>query len=152
MLFRLILAGLMCALWLPQAMACSCIPPLPASEAFKSADAVFVGSVTSFGVRGEPEKSDFDGREVLAFRQGRQAVFRVKKAYKGVQEETITVFTGEGGGDCGFDFIVGHEYLIYANTSDGQLYAGICSRIKDVWFSNWQDAKEDFDFLESLNK
>jgi hypothetical protein len=39
--------------------------------------------------------------------------------------------TGWGGGDCGFDFVTGKEYLVYADQDNqGNLETGICSSTK----------------------
>ncbi len=37
------------------------------------------------------------------------------------------VFTGSGGGDCGYPFVIGTNYLVYAFTNNGRLMTSICS-------------------------
>jgi hypothetical protein len=50
----------------------------------------------------------FDGPVVL------KASLRVKRIFKGaVSNETIVVYTGNGGGSCGYRFEKGKEYLVY---------------------------------------
>jgi hypothetical protein len=41
----------------------------------------------------------------------------------------MTVYTGSGGGDCGYPFLSGESYLVYAEPlkQDGLLHTGICS-------------------------
>src|SRR5262249_46516885 len=54
--------------------------------------------------------------------------FRVKKVYKGDLGETVELYTGMGGGDCGARFETGLDYLVYAyNRSPGKLWASRCS-------------------------
>jgi hypothetical protein len=56
--------------------------------------------------------------------------FSIEESFYGGTEahgETI-VYTGSGGGDCGYPFVVGTSYLVYAGVgSDGRLSTGICS-------------------------
>jgi hypothetical protein len=55
--------------------------------------------------------------------------FRVKQLWKGDIPEEVTVVTGMGGGDCGYSFEIGKDYLLYAYTSDGnKLGTNICQR------------------------
>ena len=149
-LFLIFIIG--CIFFVPKVVACSCTEMKNPLESFEKADAVFLGSVTDFTVQGDPEIVDVDDRKVFAYRKGREAVFRIHKIWKGPSEETMTVFTGEGGGDCGLDFIVGHEYLVYAYQVDGKFHTGICTRTQDVWFSDWDKAKEDFKYLNDRKK
>jgi len=41
--------------------------------------------------------------------------------------QEIVVYTGQGGGDCGYPFLVGTSYLVRASTYNGQLSTNICS-------------------------
>jgi hypothetical protein len=41
--------------------------------------------------------------------------FIISEVYKGDMADTITIKTGFGGPDCGMEFVVGKEYLVYAN-------------------------------------
>ncbi len=62
--------------------------------------------------------------------------------------EYVTVFTGMGDGDCGFNFQIGKSYLVYANneTQDGEelLRTNICTRTAEV--------TSDVDELTTLKK
>jgi hypothetical protein len=45
----------------------------------------------------------------------------------------VVVFTGSGGGDCGFPFRRGESYLVYASANtDGWLGTGICGRTAEL--------------------
>jgi hypothetical protein len=57
-----------------------------------------------------------------------QVSFDVSRSYRGEQQKNIRIRTGVGGGDCGFDFQVGEQYLVYAFADEsGKLSTGICS-------------------------
>lgn len=106
---------------------CSCREPPPPQDALERADAVFRGTVLSVRdtvVAAKP--ADGSGWPMRAVR------FRVDSAWKGLSGETVTVLTGSGGGDCGFGFRTGGEYLVYAHEVRGRhlsgLSTGICSR------------------------
>ena len=54
--------------------------------------------------------------------------FTASHFYRGIQQQHVTVQTGLGGGDCGFPFEIGREYLVYAYKDDsGRLTTGICT-------------------------
>lgn len=58
--------------------------------------------------------------------------FTVDESFRGAVApggETV-VYTGKGGGDCGYPFVPGTRYLVYASTTAGRFYAGICSETK----------------------
>jgi 5-hydroxyisourate hydrolase-like protein (transthyretin family) len=57
------------------------------------------------------------------------------------------VVTGLGGGDCGYGFKQGGQYLVYAhrNDKDKRLYTGICSRTRPL-----AEAADDLAFIRSL--
>ncbi|HEY6268027.1 MAG TPA: hypothetical protein VIX11_07005 [Candidatus Acidoferrum sp.] len=58
-----------------------------------------------------------------------QVSFNAVRSYKGGPQKSIQVRTGIGGGDCGFKFETGKQYLVYGFADkSGQLSTGICSR------------------------
>src|SRR4030095_256476 len=92
------------------AFACACTrPPLPC-EAYWQVDAVFIGTAKELSWIEFEEKL-----EDLALKP-KQPVFRfsVDQAFRGVNGAQVAVVTGIGGGDCGDDFKIGEQYLIYA--------------------------------------
>ena len=117
---RLALAVLVLAfLFTPsRADACSCVGGIPMCESYWRTDAVFAGEAIDIAT------SESGG---LLRRRVR---FRVDDVYRGAAAREIDVFTGTGGGDCGFHFIVGRKYLVFANSFGGRLSTGICSRTK----------------------
>lgn len=100
---------------MPAAFACSCAGPAPPSEAFDESAAVFAGKVAGI------ESSNY----------GKIVHFDAERAWKGVTQSAITVTTGAGGGDCGYGFEEGKEYLVYAYGT-GPLSTGICGRTQPI--------------------
>ena len=97
------------------AAACSCAGLTPA-QAFERADSVFVGEVTSFKVKsGLFGKSSIDPTTVD---------FTVMEVWKGPQQRTLTIRTVRSEVSCGYEFVEGLRYLVYAR--DGQ--TGLCDR------------------------
>src|ERR1041385_658039 len=45
----------------------------------------------------------------------RAVTFNVLSSYRGNVSGKVSVLTGLGGGDCGFDFETGKQYLVYAS-------------------------------------
>jgi hypothetical protein len=105
--------------------ACSCVPPRSPSEEFKESDAVFSGKVVRVyeTTRKEPKI-----RERVS---QRAVIFSVDRTWKGVNESHVVVYTGFDGGDCGYPFEVGKEYLVYAY-DDTDWVTGICSLTKPL--------------------
>ena len=57
-----------------------------------------------------------------------QISFDVSRSYRGARQKNVRIRTGVGAGDCGFQFEVGKQYLVYAFADEsGQLSTGICS-------------------------
>lgn len=89
--------------------ACSCAEASEA-EQFENAATVFSGVVKDISTDGASRSVDF----------------QVDQFWKGGTGESITVTTGWGDADCGFDFEIGETYKVYAY-GDDQLSTGICS-------------------------
>jgi len=102
-----------------QTFACSCIPPSPPLESLAGSDAVFAGKV----VRIEKE----DGI-IISSADPVKVVFAVSQVWKGEEKAEIDLTTARDSASCGYDFIVGVEYLVYANNSETGLTTGLCSR------------------------
>ena len=101
--------------------ACSCAELSSVEEEFERSAAVFSGKVIEI-----KEKKSLKGYIY------KSVLFEVTNTWKGVEQTQILITTGEGGGDCGFNFIEGNEYLVYANESTmygaKSLVSIICSR------------------------
>lgn len=92
------------------AFACSCAEA-STTEQFSNATAVFIGTVETISLDGRQRSVDFD----------------VSEWQKGSSTESVTVATGWGDADCGFDFETGKEYVVYAYGKEEQLSTSICS-------------------------
>lgn len=99
--------------------ACSCVPPAPAREASAQVDAVFTGRVTEIEENGGIVSSSADPLKVT---------FMVQEAWKGVSENTIHLYTAMSSASCGYPFVRGQEYIVYAYSSDDGLSTGLCTR------------------------
>lgn len=86
--------------------ACSCAELPTVSEEMEHSDAIFSGKVMEIT---EKKANGYMTKSVL---------FEVTNTWKGVDESQVIITTGQGGGDCGFRFIEGQEYLVYATESD----------------------------------
>src|SRR5688572_20806722 len=108
-------------------------------EAYWKASAVFLGTVTyttNTATRGE---YDFHSR---VFR------FTVDKAFRGIEAKEVEILTGSGGGDCGYGFQLGGQYLVYAyRDKTNRLYTSICSRTRPA-----SDADADLAYVMDLPK
>lgn len=124
------LAVLACVV--PHVRACSCVPS-DFYGAFVGSDAVFLGEVLEISIPA-PERL----YQV-------SVTVRVENAWKQASAPATTyIFTASSGAACGFSFRVGARYLIYANRSDGALWASLCSRTHETW-----PGDPDLDLLNS---
>ncbi|WP_078411290.1 hypothetical protein [Priestia abyssalis] len=86
--------------------ACSCAELPSVEEEFERSKAVFSGKVV-----------DIKERRSLNGYTSKSVLFGVTNTWKGVEQSQIIITTGQGGGDCGYNFTKREEYLVYANES-----------------------------------
>jgi hypothetical protein len=131
--------------------ACSCIMPDPPPGAFAQADAVFQGRVTSVVDRDVltgflDRLRQLAGLPVAYPVNSRLVTIAVSESWKGVTTSVVRVRTGlGGGGDCGYDFAAGAEYIIYAYAVPEGLTTNICTRTSEV-----ARAADDVAFVSTL--
>ncbi len=113
-----------------EARACSCMRLTP-SEGLSSSYAVFTGEVTKI----EPNTATkFGGVEIT---------LQVKKVWKGDIGEQVQVRTAGSSAACGYSFVKGETYLLYADRDEADpMRVSLCSRTALV-----ASAQEDLDFL-----
>jgi len=113
-----------------EARACSCIKLSP-SEGLTSSHAIFTGEVTKI----EPNKATrFGGLEIT---------LRVERVWKGDPQREIKVHTAGSSAACGYTFVKGEKYLVYALRDDADpMRVSLCSRTALV-----KNAKEDLSYL-----
>lgn len=112
--------------------ACSCIGQRTVREEVMHADAVIVGTIVNkdiltltdstllqmFSIDTTMKNSPMAKRTIARYR------LLVSDIYKGkITADTITIYTGIGGGDCGIRFQIGEKYIVYgeSNTYFGQV-------------------------------
>ena len=83
--------------------ACSCAQPPSVEDELERSQAVFSGKVLEV-----KEQKNFSGY------MKKRVLIEVAETWKGVSESQVIITTGSGGGDCGYEFQVGQEYLVYA--------------------------------------
>jgi hypothetical protein len=114
--------------------ACSCVF-LPEGKkavatAYKNSTVVFYGKVISISKNTENYYVTVK--------------FKVEKSWKNQSKDELTIQTGQGGGDCGFPFEAGREYLVYAYGNNTVLETNICQR------TSYSDA--DSTYLNKIKK
>ena len=142
--FVLVVASLFVLLiFSEQALACSCMGPGQPCQAFGGASAVFVG--TTMGMTTKQTKSK--NRDEFEWTPN-VFKFTVVQSFLGVEGTEVEVSTGRGGGDCGYNFVRGETYVVYAyGGGEGKpLTTGICTRTRPH-----AAAAEDLEYLRGLS-
>lgn len=118
-------------------LACTCIGKKSVNEEFSKADVVFVGKILS--------RNNFlveDSSLPIGYKmyKVRYKVLNVTLFKGNVKQDTIQIITGLGGGDCGVEFKIGCDYIIYSffenkyfpqgKTVNKYLYTDICKRTR----------------------
>jgi hypothetical protein len=106
----------------PPLLACSCIGQRTIQEEVNHADAVVVGTVLrkqlvtladSTMLILLPNDSTMRNAPMNSMTIARYS-FLVQDIYKGhITSDTLTIYTGMGGGDCGIRFEMGKKYILY---------------------------------------
>src|SRR5687768_16598027 len=124
--------------------ACSCAGPRAACQATWDAAAVFVGQVVEVGQNIEAHRAQTTAAPELFFYK-RRVRLEVIELFRGPAASTVDVYTGLGGGDCGYDFVAGGTYLIYASESSGRYQTHSCMRTRPL-----EQATEDLAYLRGF--
>lgn len=112
-------------------LACSCIYS-PLKKSYLGADLIFIGKFISDTLDYSVDYGVLNNFETL-------------KMYKGSSNDYIQIVSGYGGGDCGYRFMEGEEYLIYAYEDDGVFSTSICTRTCHL-----DDSKVDLVYFKHL--
>jgi hypothetical protein len=115
---RLLLAASLLIFCIPSIVsACSCaVGGGKCDRSWNHGKVIFAGTVT---------------RELLrADRFTRVFQLSVSESFRGpaIAGQDIPIYTGNGGGDCGYRFEIGTSYLVYADLAGDKLTTSICSR------------------------
>ncbi len=132
--------------------ACSCSGTETVKQAFKRSEIVFVGTVVSnqpYELKQEPLGEGF-----IDIYYHNEVTFEITDWFKGNSTTSQIIYTGVGGGDCGFHFEVGEQYIVYATNNGVYLELGsskmqtnICDRT-----NNLSELTEDLAQLGKLQK
>ena len=107
--------------------ACSCVPDntndirVLVEDAYKKSSAIFSGKVT----------------EVTRHEKYVEVKFRTEKFWKGDPSREISFRTGFDDGDCGYQFVKGEKYVVYAydkrlRYSRSGLETNLCTRTSKI--------------------
>jgi hypothetical protein len=118
MLKRFVLAASLLIFWTPSVVnACSCyVGGGKCDQSWNYGKVIFTGTVT---------------RELIPPGMfTRVFQLSVSESFRGpaVAGQDVQIYTGNGGGDCGYRFQIGTSYLVYAHPEGDKLTTSICSR------------------------
>lgn len=93
---------------------CTCIGKMSVKKAVKKTDFVFIGTVVAVEKITVTQK--LLGTKSCINHYYNKITFKIEIIYKGkIKTNNIEIFTGVGGGDCGYDFDSNKKYVVYAN-------------------------------------
>jgi len=105
-------------------IACSCQGESTVKGAIISSDFVIVGEIISkdfvdipdsVQIRQNPTDTLAHKYYPYVFRISKYKI-KVERVFKGeTVSDTLDIFTGNGGGDCGYRFKIGEKYIVYGN-------------------------------------
>ncbi len=123
-IFSIIFSTFLIAITASDILACSCIvqEDIPiekqVKDAYTKSSSVFVGQVVA--VIKNPETYSVVVK------------FKVEKSWNKKFQEKITISTASDSAMCGYEFVVGKKYLVYANGENNNLGTNICTRTASV--------------------
>jgi hypothetical protein len=150
LLFRLAILCAILSVTVASATACQCGGSGPVSQweiakaATEHSDVVFLGTLERTEMKW-PFLDAKNGEVTAAFLNGPDSpqmviTVRVQHVYKGQLGDTVQLFTGLGGGDCGASYSPGLTHLIFASRFSGKLMVSICSPGGWVGYNSMQTA------------
>lgn len=143
--FALILFAFGLLLLAPRAASASCscrTGGVRPCATYWDATHVFTGLVTEVG----ESRVRHGGSESIRPFFYKRARLKVEESFRDAKDRTIEVLTARGGSDCGYKFVVGQRYLVYAKQrDDGWLYTSVCNGTKPL-----AGAAADLSFIRGL--
>lgn len=103
-----------------EAYACSCAFNESVKEERERNDAVFEGTAIAVKQPFSPFSRSSASKV--------KTTFEVNEVWKGKVARTIEVTSAQSGASCGFEFLEGQRYLVYARTTGDSLDVSLCSR------------------------
>ena len=127
----LTLIALLISLGIP-VLGCSCGGGFgPACQEATGADAIFVGRVVN--------------KNMIRSGTAVRVTFDLSENFRGVSGKSTEIITEASEAACGYSFIVGKQYLVFAGKQEESLRVSLCSATKPAKF-----ATEDIAYLRSL--
>lgn len=112
--------------------ACSCIGKSSIKKEFKYRNVVLIGKIISKKIYQETDvyqehKLDYpkDFPEKFIPKKAVYEILVIEKLKGEIKTDTIKIYTGLGNGDCGVNFKIGENYIIYSNYEDEHFNNGI---------------------------
>jgi hypothetical protein len=101
---------------------CTCFP-ISVKESIKKSNAIFIGKVLKVDtIKVIPQNfisAKISTSDSGFYTVGHLVLLKVKKIFKGKSfSDTVYIMTGQGGGDCGYNFEINKNYIIYAKKED----------------------------------
>ena len=103
------------------AQACTCAPNGSPQESLAKASAVFAGRVVDSGFLGKVASAIFPDVKLK---------FEVSEFWKGPVSSMVVLSTPADSASCGYKFVRGEEYLVYAFGTGNNLNTSICTRTR----------------------
>lgn len=117
-------------------LGCTCVPSAPCQN-YDRADVVFVGKVLSSKFQRTVDDYEYSVEADGTYVQGKttkitydvgEIYFQVEEGFRGAEKGAkITIYSGTGGGDCGFWFKRGESYVVFASKEKSNTDSGISS-------------------------
>jgi hypothetical protein len=131
-----ILSLLVTHLFFSSVYCCTCIGEATFKQEFKRSDVVIMGKII--------DRKIIQIKDTLMPQikiQNAEYTIQATRIYKGkIKDTLIKIITGLGGGDCGFEFMIGNDYVVYCsyqnkyyeqgNIVNKFLYTDICRRTR----------------------
>lgn len=117
--------------------ACDCVAGGTPCHDYWKAAAVFTGTVI-YSSSTTYKRGEYDVT-------GRLVRFNIDQPFRGVKGKNVEVRTGLGDSDCGYNFRVGGQYLVYAYNDGDKLATSICSRTRLI-----SEASDDLAYFQGL--
>ncbi len=107
------------------ASACICFPTTP-KKSFRNSRAVFAGKVIDIMAQSDRNRETSDS--LARFK----VTFEVSKVWKGQVEQQQVVLSSESSPGCGYSFVKGEEYLVYASGEELAIQTEWCNATKPL--------------------
>jgi len=126
---------------------CTCADIGPACQAAwgKGVDAIFLGKVEKIEAAAGSTGMPGTAASMTASIGTVKVTVSVEEIYRGTAGKSIDVYTAASSASCGYSFVKGERYVVFAWSSDGRLSVSLCSATRPAKY-----AEEDIAYLRSI--